>query len=93
MASLRVMLLGGLDVRLSSGAPLRLATKKAQALLAYLGLRPGQHHSRDQLAALLWGEKRDDHARGGLRHRWSLCAAPSLPPCPRRSWSRARPWL
>jgi DNA-binding SARP family transcriptional activator len=31
-----------------------LPTKKAQALLAYLGLRLGQPHSRDTLAVPLW---------------------------------------
>jgi DNA-binding SARP family transcriptional activator len=62
------MLLGGFDARLVSGAPVSLPTKKAQALLAYLGLRPGQSHPRDKLAALLWGEKSDEQARGGLRH-------------------------
>ena len=47
---------------------MNLPTKKAQALLAYLGIRPGQSHPRDKLAALLWGEKSDEQARGGLRH-------------------------
>ena len=68
MAGLRVRLFGGFEARLASGAPLSLPTKKAQALLAYLGLRPGQSHPRDKLAALLWGEKSDELARGGLRH-------------------------
>ena len=67
MVRLKLMLLGGLDVRLASGGPLSLPTKKALALLAYLGTRPGQSHTRDKLASLLWGEKSDDHARGGLR--------------------------
>jgi DNA-binding SARP family transcriptional activator/RecA/RadA recombinase len=78
-----VSLLGGLDIRLASGVPLSLPMRKAQALLAYLGLRPGQEHSRDKLAALLWGERRDENARDGLRHvlvalRRSLATA--LPP-------------
>ena len=68
MPSLRVTLLGGFDARLASGAPVSLPTRKAQALLAYLGVRPGQSHPRDKLAALLWGEKSDEQARGGLRH-------------------------
>src|SRR5580765_5419150 len=68
MPSLRVILLGGFDARLVSGARVSLPTKKAQALLAYLGIRPGQSHPRDKLAALLWGEKSDEQARGGLRH-------------------------
>jgi DNA-binding SARP family transcriptional activator/tetratricopeptide (TPR) repeat protein len=68
MIGLTVTLLGGFEARLGSGAPLDLPTKKAQALLAYLAVRPGQSHPRDKLAALLWGDKSDDQARGGLRH-------------------------
>ncbi|HYT89689.1 MAG TPA: AAA family ATPase, partial [Gemmataceae bacterium] len=68
MPSLSVMLLGGFEARLASGAAVSLPTKKAQALLAYLGIRPGQSHPRDKLAALLWGEKSDEQARDGLRH-------------------------
>jgi DNA-binding SARP family transcriptional activator/tetratricopeptide (TPR) repeat protein len=68
MVGLKVMLLGGFEARLASGASLSLPTKKAQALLAYLGARPGQSYPRDKLAALLWGEKSDEQARGGLRH-------------------------
>jgi DNA-binding SARP family transcriptional activator len=83
MAGLKVRLLGGFEARLASGAPLSLPTKKAQALLAYLGLRPGQSHPRDKLAALLWGEKSDEQARGGLRHvlvalRRALAGAPPV---------------
>ena len=68
MPDLRVTLLGGFEARLASGATVSLPTKKAQALVAYLGVRAGQSHPRDKLAALLWGEKADDQARGGLRH-------------------------
>jgi DNA-binding SARP family transcriptional activator/tetratricopeptide (TPR) repeat protein len=68
MVGLRVTLLGGFEARLASGAAVSLPSKKAQALLAYLGLRPGQSHRRDKLAALLWSEKSDDQARGQLRH-------------------------
>src|SRR5262245_19345989 len=65
---LHVTLLGGFDVRLASGIPLPLRTRKSQALLAYLAVRPGQPHSRDKLAALLWADKSDGAARNGLRH-------------------------
>jgi DNA-binding SARP family transcriptional activator len=68
MASLRVTLLGGFEARLASGAPLSLPARKAQALLAYLAIRPGQCHARNKLAALLWGDKSDSQARDGLRH-------------------------
>lgn len=68
MAGLRMRLLGGFEVRVASGALLSLPTKKAQALLAYLGTRPGEPHPRDKLAALLWSETSDSQARDSLRH-------------------------
>src|SRR5690349_13759450 len=68
MIGLRLMLLGGFEARLASGAAVSLPTKKGQALLAYLGARSGQSQSRDKLAALLWGGKSDERARGELRH-------------------------
>jgi hypothetical protein len=66
--ALSLTLLGGFQARLSTGLVLNLRSRKAQALLAYLGLRPGQAHPRDKLAALLWGESRPDQARDALRH-------------------------
>ena len=68
MVGLKVMLFGGFEARLASGASVSVPTKRAQAVLAYLGVRPGQSHPRDKLAALLWGERGDEQARGGLRH-------------------------
>jgi len=68
MIALRLTLLGGFEARLSAGDTVNLPTKKAQALLAYLGLQPGHAHQRDKLAALLWGETNKEHARDGLRH-------------------------
>jgi DNA-binding SARP family transcriptional activator len=84
MIGLKVTLLGSFEARLGSGASLHLPSKKAQALLAYLAVRPGEQHSRDKLAALLWGEQRDEHARGRLRHvlvdlRQALAQAHPLP--------------
>jgi len=46
---------------------LRLRARKTQALLAYLASPPGLTHSRDKLAALLWGERSQQHARSRLR--------------------------
>ena len=43
------------------------ARKKAEALLAFLALHPGQMHARDKLAALLWGDVSDERARHSLR--------------------------
>ena len=67
MAKLNLALLGGFQARLEAGAALVLPTRKAQALLAYLALPPGQAHPRDKLAALLWGGIREESARASLR--------------------------
>jgi DNA-binding SARP family transcriptional activator/pimeloyl-ACP methyl ester carboxylesterase len=67
MTRLRLDLLGGFEARLEPGSPLTFRTQKAQALLAYLALPPGQAHRRDKLAALLWGAMRDEQARTSLR--------------------------
>ena len=67
MAKLSLTLLGGFQARLDTGEALGLPTRKAQALLAYLALPPGQAHPRDKLAALLWGGIREESARASLR--------------------------
>jgi DNA-binding SARP family transcriptional activator len=54
--------------RLATGAPVTLPTRKAQALLAYLAVRPGQAHPRDKLAALLWADHSEAQARDSFRH-------------------------
>jgi DNA-binding SARP family transcriptional activator len=66
--ALSLTLLGGFQARLDSGSAVSLPVRKSQALLAYLGIRPGRAHPRDKLAALLWGESSDERARDGLRH-------------------------
>jgi DNA-binding SARP family transcriptional activator len=67
MGRLTLSLLGGFQARLDGGPPL-VVPAKAQALLAYLGARPGQAHPRDKLAALLWGGTGQEQARSNLRH-------------------------
>ncbi|MBI3107210.1 MAG: hypothetical protein HYY95_16865 [Candidatus Rokubacteria bacterium] len=66
MADLRLVLFGGFDATLPSGARVPLTARKAQALLAYCALRPGSH-LRETLATLLWGETEDERARNSLR--------------------------
>jgi DNA-binding SARP family transcriptional activator len=68
MARLRLSVLGGFRAELLPGPGLTLSTRKAQALLAYLALRPGESQLRDKLAALLWADVSDDRARDSLRH-------------------------
>jgi DNA-binding SARP family transcriptional activator len=66
--ALRVKLLGGLRISPGEGGEaVILPTRKARALLAYLACPPGRAHSRDKLAALLWGDRRGSQARASLR--------------------------
>jgi DNA-binding SARP family transcriptional activator len=67
MAQLTLTLLGGFQARLDTGPPLALSTRKIQAFLAYLALPAGRAHSRDKLAALLWGDQSQEQARHSLR--------------------------
>lgn len=64
---LSLTLLGDFQARIGSGPPLRLRTRKSQALLAFLALPAGEPHSRDKLAALLWGDRSPAKARGRFR--------------------------
>src|SRR5262245_34479438 len=84
MARLSLRLLGDFQARLGVGPPLRLRTRKTQALLAYIALPPGQPHSRDKLAALLWGDRSQAQARSRLRESLFVlrrALAPADPPC------------
>ena len=63
MSRLTMRLFGGFEVLAGSGRSLAVPTRKAQALLAYLALTPGQAHPRDKLASLLWGNTIDTTAR------------------------------
>ena len=71
MQALCVELLGGFAVSSQGGAPRVLPSRKARALLAYLALRPGHAHSREQLTALLWGDTPDARARQAFRQTLS----------------------
>jgi DNA-binding SARP family transcriptional activator len=62
---LNLRLLGSFRLESETGL-LRLPTHKVEALLAYLVLYP-QPHSREKLAALLWGDFTDAQARNSLR--------------------------
>ena len=64
MARLAISILGGFEATLD-GAPVVVPKKKARALLAYLSLNAGRSHSREKIAALLWGNSGDAQARGG----------------------------
>ncbi|MBP8948163.1 MAG: AAA family ATPase [Candidatus Promineofilum sp.] len=66
---LRLHLLGSPRLE-RDGQTLEPDTRKATALLAYLAVT-GRFHTRDALAALLWPEMDDSHARAALRRTLS----------------------
>ncbi|HWJ04785.1 MAG TPA: BTAD domain-containing putative transcriptional regulator [Steroidobacteraceae bacterium] len=68
---LNVELLGGWRLTGPDGREVRLASRKAQALLACLALDPGASFGRDQLAQLLWDSGDAELARASLRQALS----------------------
>jgi len=71
--TLTIALLGAPRIEID-GAPLRVDTRKAVALLAYLAVT-GHAHARDRLAALLWPEYDGERARAALRRTLSTLRA------------------
>ncbi len=67
----KVQLLGPFSVSLLGGESLELSGKKLQALVGYLAIEHKRMHSRDALAALLWGDMGDERARHNLRQALS----------------------
>ncbi|HTR21322.1 MAG TPA: AAA family ATPase [Gemmatimonadales bacterium] len=67
MTGLSLQLFGPPTVTSSSGPPpIGAGGTKALALLAYLALEPGRH-TREELAAFLWGDSSEAAARASLR--------------------------
>src|SRR6476469_6806718 len=64
-----IRVLGRFAVLVDADPPLelRISSRKGQALLAYLAMHPDRCARREHLAALFWGERRDDQARHNLR--------------------------
>lgn len=63
----RLALLGGFQLEDAAGTRLRLPTRKAEALLAYLVIEHPRTHPRESLAALLWADSPADNAGASLR--------------------------
>ena len=72
MAVLSLKLLGEFEVRRAPASAIAFRTRKTKALLAYLAWPPGRAHTRDKLAAVLWENSDQDHARKNLRHTLAL---------------------
>lgn len=66
MALIQLTLLGGFGLRRANRGDVRLPTRKAEALLAFLACHPGEKQPRDRLTALLWGDRSDRQARHSL---------------------------
>ena len=67
-----IRLLGQFEVRTGDPEPLKLPTRKAEALLAMLAAKPDSRHRRDHLAGLLWPQSDSKQARGSLRQTLNL---------------------
>jgi len=72
MSTLRLELLGDLQIRGGNGTLATISAKKAQALIAYLAVKPAQRVSREKIAALLWSSTGPDQARQSLRQTLSM---------------------
>jgi len=79
VAQTQLLLFGGFTL---AGGELANAalSRKARGLVTYLALNPGQSHSREKLAALLWGDTGEPQARMNLRQALSAIrkALPSV---------------
>jgi adenylate cyclase len=67
----RLELLGRFELCSAAGEAVNLSGKKIQALVAYLAVEGRRTHTRDRLAALLWGEMGDERSRHNLRQALS----------------------
>jgi TolB-like protein/DNA-binding SARP family transcriptional activator/Tfp pilus assembly protein PilF len=74
LVRIRLRLLGRFALSLAGDQAnsIRLSTRKAGALLAYLAMSPEQTASREELATLLWGGCFDQQARQSLRQALAL---------------------
>ena len=72
-----------------NGQTLEPDTRKATALLAYLAVTD-RFHTRDALAALLWPEMDDSHARAALRRLSPRRGRTDAPAATRKEHGRDR---
>lgn len=64
--ALFVKTFGSLRFEDREGHELRAPTRKTAALAAYLAMRPDKRVAREAIACLLWGDKKETHARHSL---------------------------
>ncbi len=70
----RLILFGQFGFQLGGKSPqaILISSKKARGLLAFLAMQPDRTAKREQIAALLWGERSDHNARQALRQCLSI---------------------
>jgi TolB-like protein/Flp pilus assembly protein TadD len=68
---LKLSIFGTFRVSDASGNEVPIKSRKSRALLAYLALPLGKPRSREQIMALLWSDRGDQHARSSLRQALS----------------------
>lgn len=64
---LNLRLLGGAEAAWEDGEPVRLPTRKALGLLAYIAMKRGNGATREELANLYWSDSPEQSARASLR--------------------------
>lgn len=69
--TLQLHLFGGIRLTREDGDPVRIASRKSRALLAYLAVCPNRSCARDGLMAILWGDCPEEQARQSLRKELS----------------------
>jgi DNA-binding SARP family transcriptional activator len=67
VAPLRLVTLGAVRLVDAAGRDVAHGQRKLLALLAYLARRSPRAVAREELAALMWGERREENARASLR--------------------------
>lgn len=73
MPHLQVRLFGKFRIHVDTKLTKGLDASKEQELLSYLLIHRDRHHSREALAALLWGETSTDKSKKYLRQAlWHL---------------------
>ena len=79
-ATLRIRLLGELDLRHGETPVAPLGSARAESLLSYLLLHRDAPQPRQRLAFLLWPDSSEPQARTNLRHLLHTCAGPCPTP-------------
>jgi DNA-binding SARP family transcriptional activator len=69
---IRLSLLGGFELRLPDGRLADLRTRKTEALVAILAYRPGELFQREQIAAILLGDRNDRQGRHSVSQALTL---------------------